>query len=654
MIDEIKSSSFTTPPDYPNNQILDSFTFYPDNTTHDQRKSAYIDWCLKNPSSAGTKTPFLEIARLSREIAPNQKILQEALEIINQRPDCADFGMQVVLWLLYKFSDSPLVAPQLIAYANKVVLDFKYWPEEPGQDNMCTWTENHQILFTTAAYLFGQMFPEEIFTNSGQTGKVKMERSRSRIMRWLELRFQTGFSEWFSNVYYAEDLPALLSLIEFSQDQTMVIRAKMVVDLILLDIAANSFHGIFASSHGRSYVNNKITSSHESTSPISKMCFGMGHFHESLCAVPFALSQNYSLPPVIEAIGNHLDEPEFLNQQRCGILLAEAESLGLNFDNFEDAMRFLSLEAYLHPKTAAINLKMFDAYNWWENSFLKPMKSFRGLLNGMSKSGSLPFLLRTFEWDVCRNTREAVDVLTYRTPHYMLSSAQEYRVGHGGDQQSIWQAIIGEDATVFTTHPGGAKNSTPDDWTGSGILPHVRQVKNVLLCIYNLHHKPALYQKTIHAYTHAWFPCDKFDEVVEKNSWYFARKGNGFLALHSSQPTQWMDNNEILADGRKNAWVIELGALVEYDSFQDFINQISQSEIRFKNLTVAYHSPTQGKLSLKYKGALSQNGRCLKHERYPRYRNAYISSNYPAEEIKITKNEHLLQINLFADLREIR
>lgn len=658
MVAESRQKNFdyplTIPPDYPSETFEDTFSFTPDTLSHSERKTAYINWCLKNPSDKGTKTPFIEIARLSRGLAPNHQILHDALEQINQRPDCADFGMQVVLWLLYQYCDSNLVHPQLIEHARNVVLDFKYWPEEPGIDDMCTWTENHQILFATAAYLFGQMFPDEIFTNSGQTGKEKMTRNRSRILRWLELRFQTGFSEWLSNVYYAEDLPALLSLIEFCQDDEIATKAKMVTDLLLLDIASNTFHGIFASTHGRSYVRNKTTAGHESTSPISKMCFGMGQFRQSLCAVPFALSKNYSLPPVIEAIGQHLDEMEMLNRQRCGILLKEAESLGLTFDNYEDGMRFLSLEAYLHPKTAATNLKMFDAFHWWDNSFLKPMKQFRGLLNGMSKSGTLPFMLRTFEWDVCRNTREAVDLLTYRTPYYMLSSAQEYRVGYGGDQQSIWQATIGEDATCFTTHPGGAKNGTPDDWTGSGILPHVRQMKNVLLCIYNLHHKPALYQKTIHAYTHAWLPQEKFDDLIKEGNWFFARKGDSFLALYSAAPTKWADTNELVAEGRKNVWIIEMGSIVEYNSFQDFIACISQSTVTFKNLKATYQSPTQGILTLRYKGDFTQNGQNVPQEQHPRYDNRYVQGTYPAREIKLKKNGHSLQLNYRENIRSVQ
>ena len=64
--------------------------------------------------------------------------------------------------------------PFSFSRARQTALNFKYFPDEPGIDSLCTWTENHYILFTSAAYLAGQLYPDEVFTNSGETGKQKM------------------------------------------------------------------------------------------------------------------------------------------------------------------------------------------------------------------------------------------------------------------------------------------------------------------------------------------------------------------------------------------------------------------------------------------------------------------------------------------------
>jgi len=358
------------------------------------------------------------------------------------------------------------------------VLDFKYWPDEPGVDSLCTWTENHQILFSSAAYLAGQLYPNQVFTNSGQTGRQKMQANRPRILRWLDLRFRTGFSEWLSHVYYDEDLAALLSLVDFCRDPEISRRAGMVIDLLLFDIALNSFRGVFGSSHGRAYANTKKWASNEGTSDTGKLLFGMGVFSgfDNMSAVAFALSPRYRMPAVLEAVACDLERPEMVNRQRMGLRLSEAERWGLGFEDFEDGMVFLSLEAYLHPRTADLTLRMFDAFNWWENAFFAPFKRYRGLIRFMRRSGLLKPLARWLEWDLCRNTREEANLYTYRTPDYLLSSAQDYRPGYGGDQQHIWQATLGPGAACFTTHPARLEGPTPDYWAGSGVLPRLAQV----------------------------------------------------------------------------------------------------------------------------------------------------------------------------------
>ena len=98
---------------------------------------------------------------------------------------------------------------------------------------------------------------------------------------------------------------------------------------------------------------------------------------------------------------------------------------------------------------------------------------------------------------------------------------------------------LGQDAVCFTTHPAKIEGVTPNYWAGTGLLPRAAQYKNVAIIIYNIEKIPALYVPIKHFFTHAWLPKDKFDEVVEKNGWIFARKGEGYLALRSQNPYFW-------------------------------------------------------------------------------------------------------------------
>ncbi|UCH34539.1 MAG: hypothetical protein JSV65_18780, partial [Armatimonadota bacterium] len=596
--------------------------------SYDDELAARRQQLIEQYATGPAHEAYVELTRLATNRAPNEGAIGAELNQMDKRWDCADFGLHAILRLLYWHAESPRVSPELLARARQSVLDFKYWPDEPGVDSMCTWSENHHILFSAGGYLAGQLYPDAIFTNSGRTGTEMMAAHRPRVMRWLDLRYRTGFSEWFSNVYYDEDLAALLSLADLCADEEIALRAAMVTDLLLLDIALNSYRGVFGSTHGRSYENHKKWADRESTTNAAWLLFGMGTLgSSSMSATCLALSPHYRMPQVIYEIANDVKRPETINRQRIGIKLEEAERWGLGFSNFEDGMVWLSLEAYAHPLMIELFVDMLDAFNWWENSFFAPFAAQRQVLEQARAAGMLPQLARMYEHDVCRNLRDEVNVYTYKTPEYMLSSAQDYRVGYGGDQQHIWQATLGADAVCFTTHPAKYTGESPNYWTGSGWLPRVAQRENVAIVVYNAVDQPGLYVPETLDFTHAWLPRDQFDEVIERDGWVFAREGDGYLALRSQHPYQWQtaagedQNREMIVAGRQNMYICELGSRGKCGDFARFVERICGASLEFGELTVTYDSPSQGRLQFGWEGDFLRDGEKIELGGYPRYDN---------------------------------
>jgi hypothetical protein len=644
------------PPGYPTRPVPDTYAAEPFAGNFGGRRLGFLEHVLRNPAPSNLKAPYYELARLAAGGVPHEGVFQAALDYVQARKDCADFVLHAILRLLYQFPDQADAA--LLARARRTVLGFKYWPSEPGLDSMCTWTENHQILFASAAYLAGQLYPDDIFVNSGEAGRDKMAAHGARIRRWLDQRFRTGFSEWLSNVYYDEDLTALLSLIDFCRDDEIRQRAAMVVDLLLLDVALNSYRGVMACTHGRSYEAQKKWAAAEDVADVQKLLFGGsqnggGRFSggESMSGACLALSERYRMPRVLFEIANDLERPAMVNRQRHGIRLAEAERWGLGFQDLEDGMVYLSLEAYTHPRTINLFARLLDAFNWWENDFFAPFRDHRRLIEGARRLGLLPLVARLLERDITRNTREEVHAYTYRTPDYLLSSAQDYRPGYGGDQQHIWQATLGPDAVCFTTHPARREGPSPNYWTGSGSLPRVAQVENVVLAIYNVDTRPGLYVTHRLCFTHAWLPRDQFAEVVEREGWIFARRGEGYLALRSQQPYRWQaepgedQGREVIAPGKRNVWICELGRRAVDGEFEAFVERIIAAELSFGRLRACYHSPSQGQLEFGWRGPLRRNGREVPLHGHPRYDNPYVQVPFPAERVSIRFGDHALELN---------
>src|SRR5690606_3433367 len=126
---------------------------------------------------------------------------------------------------------------------------------------------------------------------------------------------------------------------------------------------------------------------------------------------------------------------------------------------------------------------------------------------------------------------DEVFTYTYRTGNVMLSTAQDYRAGAHGNQYHAWQATLSARASVFTTHP--ANEPRPGDrwvdadlyWSGTGTMPRSAQQGAAGIHIYSPGYPnpvdEILEPFTFLDYTHAWFPTENFDEVVQSGNWTF-------------------------------------------------------------------------------------------------------------------------------------
>lgn len=648
------------PQGYPGQRIEDSYTSRPFARSYDKRRQAFFEHVHKNPASQGIKGFYYELVRLYTNHGPvHEGIIRAALQYINERYDCADFVMLGIVRLLYQFKDSNLVSPVLLSEAGQTLLNFKYWPDEPGIDSMCYWTENHQIMFSCNEYLAGQLYPDRIFSNSGMNGFEKMQKSRGRIIHWLKMRYLTGFSEWLSNIYYDEDLTALINLVDFCRDPLIVRLSEMVIDLLLLDMGLNTFQGAFGSTHGRSYTREKMSALFESTTDTQKLMFGMGIFsgQDNMSAASLALSEKYRMPRLLYEIAIDEKRSETVSRQRMGIKLKEAERWGLDLKNPDDVMTLLTLEAYAHPRTFNGVMDLFDRYRWWENQFFSMFKKMKPLIRILRYSGLGRVLTRIMEKDICRNTREEVNIYTYKTPDYMLSSAQDYRKGYGGDQQHIWQATLSPDAVCFTTHPGHAEDTSAGNWLGSGSLPRVAQHKNVLIAVYRISRMPGIYMTNKLFYTHAWVPKGKFDEIREDKGWIFGRKGDAYIALYSQNTYRWQTSGkystgEIIAEGLKNIWICELGRKASDGDFTAFCGKIAVSEVVFTDENVRYRSPSRGWIEFGWRGPLLVNDKEIALGDYPRHDNPYGYAPFPPQEIILSMGEHSLRLDFERGIRD--
>lgn len=138
--------------------------------------------------------------------------INDTFDYMNRRYDTSDFKLPSIIRILY---DHEYKLPVDVRKNMKeTILNFKFWMDQNGDDSMCYWSENHQILFAAGEYLLGNFYKDEIFTNMNFKGEKHSELGRKRVEIWLEQVFLYGFSEWCSSTYYLEDLAALSVLVD--------------------------------------------------------------------------------------------------------------------------------------------------------------------------------------------------------------------------------------------------------------------------------------------------------------------------------------------------------------------------------------------------------------------------------------------------------
>lgn len=625
--------------------------------TYEARCQNYLEAELaaeRQPGN-GRAEVFNQLVRLELNRGPlDASMIRASTELINARRDCADFALAGVLRLLYMYRSSPLLDTPLKEELERAVLDFCYWYDQPAVRGMCFHTENHQILFHSCELLAGQLFGQEVFANSGQAGRWHAEHGAELARQWLDQRARFGFSEWLSNCYFEEDLMALLNLHDFAQDPDIRRRAGRLVDMVLLEIALHSYQGVMASTHGRSYARWIKDGRIAPTTGIAWLLFGQGqldtgpglyHVGTNMALVSFATSE-HRCPALIHSIAH--DQPEeVLCRERHGLNVADAPRYGLQHDRVEDNMFFWACQTSRHPSVRPTALRVAQiAEDPWLEDFVTgvdaPLESCRALIE---EAGG------TFDGDAVNTALSEVNLVTYRTPDYQLSCAQDFRPGKPGYQQHIWHATLSPEAVVFTNHPGtddesSEHTSRPNFWAGNRWLPRVAQHKNVLVCIHHVPHDDP------HPYSHAYMPRQRFDQLEQRGHWTFSRKGSGYLGLYSQHPARWTEGTphgevELRAEARDNIWLCELGAERAYGSFERFMGAVGGAQVACQGLGVSYQSPSLGELRFAWTGPLRVAGEVIPLAGYQRFDNPYCQADIGDRHyvISLSSDELVLDVS---------
>jgi hypothetical protein len=212
------------------------------------------------------------------------RMLAGVLRAIKECHDCADFILVPLLWCRQIYGED--IGGATRSKIDRAILDFRYWMDEPGNDVQWYFSENHALLFHTAAYLAGGMFASSTFMRSGRTGVEQSATGGARVRAWLDHFERCEMAEFNSAPYFPIDLKGLTALFALAPDADIRRRAGAAIARLLEIVANSAHHGALTAAQGRSYEHTLRAGRSLELSAMMRMLWGTGNYGRRFHALP--------------------------------------------------------------------------------------------------------------------------------------------------------------------------------------------------------------------------------------------------------------------------------------------------------------------------------------------------------------------------------
>ncbi len=241
---------------------------------------------LEELSTYGEPDNVTALARLAAGHfgAETDRMMADTLPTIVDCHDCADFALVPLLWCRTVYHHN--IAPDVVAKIDEAILSYRYWMDEPGNDVQWYFSENHALLFHTAAYLAGTLHPEAQFNRSGRTGREQAATGLTRVRAWLDHFEHWEMAEFNSAPYFPIDLKGLTALFALAPDKDVRDRAEAAIVRLMTIVARSAHHGILTGAQGRSYEHTLRSAGSLELSGISRLIWGKGNYGRRVHALP--------------------------------------------------------------------------------------------------------------------------------------------------------------------------------------------------------------------------------------------------------------------------------------------------------------------------------------------------------------------------------
>ncbi|MBQ8526695.1 MAG: hypothetical protein IJ460_08280 [Clostridia bacterium] len=408
-------------------------------------------------------------------------------------------------------------------------------------------SENHSLMFRAARCLAAQFYKDEYFANFSKTAAELYDLDRQYINDFIDFRAGRGWGEFDSMGYGAEIMLILNTLYSYTDDIKLKQKCRMMMDIILLDMIADSWDCLYGGAHGRVYPDATLHRAKGGLPVLYSYYFG-GKFYNP-----------DSRPAIITYLSDYEPSP---------IVYKIALGKKMPYENRE--------RKHLHCCSAWVGDILWDVLDEADGS-------------------------------ICKFTYVCDDYVlgsVTRQEDYPSHSDDRWYARH---QQHEWELTLpgGDDHKIFSHHLGiDDYHHINNRWTGDNrcCCGSYYTNKNTAIAMYNIEKDisiedssqsqvPVNVTHTINAFV----PLGIFDEKVLEEKYLFFRYNNLYISLYFdngyrvNKEDEFTDR-ELLSEGRQNAVVCRVEYCKDFESIEAFSAHIKSLPVVFDraNKTVSF------------------------------------------------------------------
>ena len=510
----------------------------------EERKAEYLENILQTASGSD-----LLVLQAFHDLPLDQHTLNDVLEHI-QTVETADFTITKLIRVL-NFTDGEY-DEQILAVLNTI----PFWlPDTEGPDRQY-WSENHMIMWMSADWLLHE-----------RTGREIRPTLRQMIVKWLDMKIEYGFYEYFSPIYYPYTTAAMLNLVDFAEDDEIKEKAIQAATRLMTDIMlVTNDRGYYFSTCGRGNMGKYSNGNVGGIGTLVRFISGIGETPTNSHIGALALATSHLDATDICATW----ASEVNTTLHYGHPLSEARNI-YNELTREDRIIFQwSSGAYFHPLVAQETMWQVSNFNLWEH------EEFSGFSFAQFLPPAWGNVFAKIAASISRSSYIGnVEIDIYKNGGVMLNSSQDMWKGRGGYQ--VYPIVAAVESLPILLRSGEIYpnwNDVPDRRSNDH-MPYVDQDENVALVMYKPNWDLPIWGYGNSEVALKW-ESPAFDEERAFDNWQLGRIDDSYIAV-KKHCDEYISGIPACPDDDGQTWAIIVGSAATHGNFDEFEAMVSQA-----------------------------------------------------------------------------